>query len=194
MWRLSLSPRERLAIKRAINLTLIGLKYFPNLFVFLIHYYAAYCTNTSIILHNFANFTRYVPSRNYGRCKKKKKEIYENANFFAGVDFVVVDNRIDSGRCHFRYYRRRGVISNVIGKASTVKGFTSAREPFRIFHISPGHRVARYFLKRLIRISGQSRRTASRRKHEKQNTKFIRITSNAHYQKRNQLYSHFSSA
>jgi len=35
VWRLSLSPRERLAIKRAINLTLIGLKHFPNLFVFL---------------------------------------------------------------------------------------------------------------------------------------------------------------
>jgi len=81
VWRLSLSPRERLAIKRAINLTLIGLKYFPNLFVFLIHYYAAYCTNTSIILHNFANFTRYVPSRNYGRCKKKRKKFMKMQTF-----------------------------------------------------------------------------------------------------------------
>ena len=191
MWRLSLSPRERLAIKRAINLTLIGLKHFPNLFVFL------FITTPLIVRTRPSCSIISLISR--GMCHreitdvKKKKEIYENANFFAGVD-VVVDNRIDSGRCHFRYYRRRGVISNVIGKASTVKGFTSAREPFRIFHISPGHRVARYFLKRLIRISGQSRRTASRRKHEKQNTKFIRITSNAHYQKRNQLYSHFSPA
>lgn len=98
------------------------------------------------------------------------------------------DNGIDPGRCHFRYYRRHSVISDVIGKASTVKGFASAREPFRIFHISPRRRVARYFLKRPIRISG---RAASHGGHEKQNVKFIPITSNAHYQKRSQLYSHF---
>lgn len=57
--------------------------------------------------------------------------------FFASVyDWPVVATGTTPGRCHFRYYRRRSVISDVIGKASTVKGLASAREPFRIFHIS----------------------------------------------------------
>lgn len=99
------------------------------------------------------------------------------------------------GRCHFRHYRRRGVISDVIGKASTVKGFASAREPFRIFHISLGRAKhgARYFLKRAIGdLSGRSLSPSRHggRGHEKRNTILFRYYRRSHYPKRSQLHFH----
>lgn len=99
------------------------------------------------------------------------------------------------GRCHFRHYRRPGVISDVIGKASTVKGFASAREPFRIFHISLTQSQA---TRRAIfpeaadrrSLDDLSHRAAPRRGHEKRNTILFRYHRCSHYPKRSQ-YLHF---
>lgn len=130
--------------------------------------------------------------------KKKKRRTYENAGcvFFArenatrrnvaGFTGRVVENERDRPPGD----AISGIIGDVIGKASTVKGFASAREPFRIFHISLAQSRARDIswkrpIGDLWTIS-----LASRRGHEKRNTILFRYHRCSHYPKRSQ-YLHF---